>query len=345
MGKGHGFELDITMSTSNKPKLAGKMSDMYLVPSLTVLFMKSMVVEFNTKTCKGQAEEKWTWSLKKGEAKNTFSWLSHYELIHTQLVTMNSALSKEKTKLAAERNPIKKKEVKKKVDKLESGLIGWAKVMSQNQKTHDAAKDGSLPKVFAYKKGYYSGLMPENLINKAQKVTGSFTPKEGDAQSSNSFLKGAIGLANKYVGYLPGGAFDKKKVGNPSPKKKRSRRRRTMRRRTQRRRTKRRRRRGSRKKGESRKPKRQPRITKTVSQRGQITKRHGRRDATRNERTTPRRQKKQKRPKQKLTKQQQPKQKQTKERQRSSCKKKKMMQRMRKAKKAQEKSKKERKKT
>merc|ERR1711935_1087810 len=211
MGKGHGFELDITMSTSNKPKLAGKMSDMYLVPSLTVLFMKSMVVEFNTKTCKGQAEEKWTWSLKKGEAKNTFSWLSHYELIHTQLVTMNSALSKEKTKLAAERNPIKKKEVKKKVDKLESGLIGWAKVMSQNQKTHDAAKDGSLPKVFAYKKGYYSGLMPENLINKAQKVTGSFTPKEGDAQSSNSFLKGAIGLANKYVGYLPGGAFDKKK--------------------------------------------------------------------------------------------------------------------------------------
>jgi len=181
--KGGGFTMEISLKTSEDPATAGLASTMYLIPSLTILIEQASVVDFNKTTCSGSISRLWTWSLKSASNRNTFTWLTHQDIISTQIPEMEKVLAAEQanyTIIKVQGSPIEKASFEEKLKKLETGLAGWKKMVDQTLTTHKEAKEGTLSKVTSYRTGYFTGLAPEHLINNAQKIESDFVlPPEG----------------------------------------------------------------------------------------------------------------------------------------------------------------------
>lgn len=63
LSSSHGVSVTYTMSTSDQPGNPGRSSDMYLVPSLVVVFEKAFQVAFDATTCTASRKPVVTWSL------------------------------------------------------------------------------------------------------------------------------------------------------------------------------------------------------------------------------------------------------------------------------------------
>lgn len=155
------FTLQFSYITSTEPKDAGMMSDMYLSPTLNILFCTATSISFNYTACTGVSTSVQVWQLGKGDGnKQVFSWLSHRDIQEREIPKLRLLLEQELAKTTPDTN---------KIAELNKGLVGWTKTLNHTVELYNKAKmPGLLPPATAYARnsGYprYSGLVPQNLI-------------------------------------------------------------------------------------------------------------------------------------------------------------------------------------
>lgn len=65
------FTLTFSYATSESAALAGEQSDLFIVPSLNIVFIESKVVSYDYSTCQPQVEDQIVWVLKSQDAGST----------------------------------------------------------------------------------------------------------------------------------------------------------------------------------------------------------------------------------------------------------------------------------
>jgi len=178
--KGVKFGLDISYTTSSSKKHAGRMSDMYLIPSLIIKFELVAMISFNLTTCKPQKQDTWEFSLGPGSQEKAFSWMSHYDIVHDQIPIVKKSLAESTNRLAILENMTsptpeetqEKESLPEKVKKLQDAVDGWEKLIALDAVTRSLAKNHTPSmKIQNWKKNEYSGLAPEDLVANAKKLT------------------------------------------------------------------------------------------------------------------------------------------------------------------------------
>ena len=127
------FAIDV--ETSDNEMLAGEQSDMFLVPSLNIVLLKTDIVSFDAESCSANKSQAITWTL--GSDKNTkvFSWLSSFELEHTELPELRAAAE-------ATDDDAKKQQ-------LTEAISAWEAILKRNKDVRKMAAAGDLERVQA----------------------------------------------------------------------------------------------------------------------------------------------------------------------------------------------------
>jgi len=193
---GGNFELSFSYKTSSDPKTAGIMSDMYLIPGLSIKFSETQVIGFDKKECEATSKRELRWSLEKGkDTKDVFTWMSHQQILMEEIPKLEKLLVAENAK---------KVPVSAKIQKLDSAISGWRACIEQNEGAYEDAKRGELDKPTTWGSNFkggdntenpYSGLAPEDLVAKARKLT----PGSGKKKKGKNLKQKAISFAGKLL--------------------------------------------------------------------------------------------------------------------------------------------------
>ncbi|EGD74967.1 hypothetical protein PTSG_07192 [Salpingoeca rosetta] len=189
------WSFSIDVATSDEPMLAGEQSDMFLVPSLNVLFLDTDVVDFDASTCEVTKSLKTTWSLEAEENKEVMTWLSVFEIENKEIPDLKQRLSATQTELATEEDDELRTELQAKEAELRNALDAWNTTLHRNREVRKSAGEGSLKKVQSLwtvgdslqhantghiEDGMNKGVAfaPHDLIEKAKNTDGTDTTEE-----------------------------------------------------------------------------------------------------------------------------------------------------------------------
>ena len=160
------YSVTWSYSTSDDPKLAGRPSDVFVIPNLNVLYQETESYSFES--CKVSVKSTVTFDVKEG--KKALSFLSVQNIESSQIPKLQDGkesknVEYEEWKASKGENHAETKERKQQLAVLEDALKGWTKTMEAYNTTNDAARVGTLTKVakdwFKIDKGGKEGWEPE----------------------------------------------------------------------------------------------------------------------------------------------------------------------------------------
>jgi hypothetical protein len=151
-------------TTSDGIYYAGRLSTMFLTPSLTIVFSKSLRVMFNQDMCMATGSEVTTWSLDDGAGNfkvrsvvqfpelifQSLAWKNIYDIENEVITTMKELIDEQKTLEKLENakpkpNAKELSDIKVRIARLTEGLDGWQQQINRVDALYrDAGKNSSI---------------------------------------------------------------------------------------------------------------------------------------------------------------------------------------------------------
>eukprot|EP00808_Paulinella_micropora_P010314 g76968.t1 len=160
-------------ATSDDPARPGKLSDMFLVPSLNIVWREVLVVSYNASSCRGQSKTLLKYSITKGAGsrnRDVFAWLSYHDIKTKELPRLRKLLLDAQSKNDAEA-----------VAKFQEGIDGWNATLARHDSISQLAAAGNLTKA--------DKLAPKYFIDRARHFDGVLAndKDKGDLEAINVF--------------------------------------------------------------------------------------------------------------------------------------------------------------
>ena len=129
--KSHQFTSTWSYTTSDDPELAGKLSDVFLVPNINVKIMRVTRIEWNPDNCMAQDNEIYTYNLDSPTNKPAFLFFSFPQVSDIEIPTLEKLVENAKEDLDNESDSNEEKEVaQKKFDFVTAALERWRKFIN-----------------------------------------------------------------------------------------------------------------------------------------------------------------------------------------------------------------------
>ena len=141
----------LTTSGGSKYQSPGRLSDMYLVPSLLVIFAETAVITYDTDQCQARRDDRLTWSLRGPNNRKMLSWRSEYDIRNIIQPDLQRLLDQE-LELGDSGDASK-------IQELQYSIAGWGKIITQADEVYSLAESGGLKKT--------RHLVPTSLSSKA----------------------------------------------------------------------------------------------------------------------------------------------------------------------------------
>jgi hypothetical protein len=130
------LHLQSTFSTPDDAGLAGRLSDMYLLPIMNIVFSKSVFIDWDHIKCEATSTDIVTWSLKGDKNKNLLAWRSEHDIRGVIIPELEDLIQYEASKdTAADLT---------KLEELRNSLSGWTDLLAKSNATYMAAAAGKL---------------------------------------------------------------------------------------------------------------------------------------------------------------------------------------------------------
>uniref|UniRef100_A0A7S2SCV2 Uncharacterized protein n=1 Tax=Mucochytrium quahogii TaxID=96639 RepID=A0A7S2SCV2_9STRA len=129
------FTTTWSFRTNNEMYLAGKMSDVFVTPSLTVFLTKNKEVNYDVEACEAKSDSIWAYNLGQEDNKPSLNFVTYLQLTTVELPRLRNVLAQ----------AIKENKPENETQTFRDAIDSWEATLAQYENTNTEMERGHLP--------------------------------------------------------------------------------------------------------------------------------------------------------------------------------------------------------